>query len=258
MTEKLLARGDSVAATLRQPDALDGLLPTAGDRLWVGQLDVTDSDAVERVVEDAFGHFGTIDVLVNNAGYGTFGAVEELSRDQIHQAIATNLLRSIDVARAFIPHFRAQGGGRIIQISSAGGQTAYPGFSAYHAAKWGIEGFMEALAAEMAPFNIGVTIAQPGATATGFTAGRDDGVILDAYSDGPVGQTRRGIVDGAFPIPNDPGKIADAIIASALDGNPPMRLPLGIDTDADLRAAYRRRLDAHDAQRDTTVSVGLD
>ncbi|WP_326942382.1 SDR family oxidoreductase [Agreia sp. Leaf244] len=258
MTERLLDRGHSVAATLRRPEVLRDQFPDAKDRLWLAELDVTDSVAVERVVSEAFAHFGVIDVLVNNAGYGTFGAVEELTGEQIRRAIATNLVGSIDVAKAFIPRLRAQGHGRIIQVSSAGGQTAYPGFSAYHASKWGIEGFMEALAAEVAPFNIGVTLAQPGATPTGFTAGRDDGVILEPYDVGPVGDTRRGIANGAFPIPNDPAKIVDAIIDSALADNPPMRLPLGLDTDADLRAAYRRRLEAHDALQETALSVGLD
>lgn len=257
MTEKLLERGDNVAATLRRPEQLDDLAASAGDRLWRAQLDVTDEAAVSRVVDDAFAHFGEIDVLVSNAGYGTFGAVEGLTSEQIRRAINTNLLGSIDVIKAFIPHLRQQGHGRILQVSSAGGQTAYPGFSAYHASKWGIEGFCEAVAPELAPFGIGLTILQPGAAPTEFTPSRDDGVISDIYDSGPVGDVRRGITSGAFPMPNDAAKIVDQMIATGLSADAPLRLPLGIDTDRDLRAAYQQRLAAHDEQRATAVSVAL-
>jgi NAD(P)-dependent dehydrogenase (short-subunit alcohol dehydrogenase family) len=164
LTEQLLARGDRVAATLRRPEALDALKASAGDRLWLGRLDVTDLDQVRTTVDAAFAELGEIDVVVNNAGYGVFAAVEEASDEQVRRVIDTNLIGSIDVIRATLPHLRAQGHGRIVQVSTAGGQTTYPNFSYYHASKWGIEGFCETIAPEIAPFGIGMTIVEPGAT----------------------------------------------------------------------------------------------
>jgi NADP-dependent 3-hydroxy acid dehydrogenase YdfG len=135
LTEQLLGRSDRVAATLRQVDALDELQARHGDRLRLAALDVTDTAAVHRVVDRAFTDLGHIDVVVNNAGYGLFGAGEEVSDEQTRQEIATNLIGSIQVIRAALPHLRAQGGGRMLQVASEGGQIAYPNFSVYHATK---------------------------------------------------------------------------------------------------------------------------
>jgi short chain dehydrogenase len=137
LTEKLLARGDRVAATLRKVNALDDLKVQYGDDLWVASLDVTNAEAVRQIVDRAFVIMGRIDVVVNNAAYGLFGAAEEVSDDQIRHQIDTNLIGSIQVIRAALPHLRAQGGGRILQVSSEGGQIAYPNFSLYHTTKWG-------------------------------------------------------------------------------------------------------------------------
>lgn len=137
LTERLLARGDRVAATLRRPEALDGLRSGYGDRIWIARLDVTDTGQVHRVVDGAFEEFGPVDVVVNNAGYGVFASVEEASDEQIRRVIDTNLLGSINVIRAALPHLRAQGHGRILQVSTAGGQATYPNFSYYHASKRG-------------------------------------------------------------------------------------------------------------------------
>ena len=170
MTERLLARGDRVAATLRKVEALDDLKAQHGERLWVARLDVTDAAAVRRVMDQAFQDLGRIDVVVNNAAYGLVGAAEELTDDQVRLQIDTNLIGSIQVIRAALPHLRAQGGGRVLQVSSEGGQIAYPAFSLYHATKWGIEGFVEAVAQEVAPFGITFTLAEPGPTRTDFGA----------------------------------------------------------------------------------------
>jgi NAD(P)-dependent dehydrogenase (short-subunit alcohol dehydrogenase family) len=116
---------------------------------------------------------GRIDVIVSNAGYGLFGAAEEVTDAQVDRQIATNLTGSIALIRAALPHLRRQGGGRIVQVSSEGGQIAYPGFSLYHATEWGIEGFVEAVAQEVAPFGIRFILAEPGATATSFGAALD-------------------------------------------------------------------------------------
>ena len=255
LTEQLLAQGHRVAATLRQPDALADLRASAGDRLWVQQLDVTDAAAARRVVDAAFDALGTIDVVVNNAGYGAFASVEEASEEQIERVLDTNLLGSIHVIRAALPHLRAQGRGRIMQVSSAGGQTTYPNFSYYHASKWGIEGFCETVAQEVAPLGIGVTIVEPGATPTGFGAALDTAPAMAAYDATPAGDVRRAIASGDFPLDNDPAKIAAAMIASAQTSPAPLRLPLGRDTFQDIRASYVRRLEELDAHRELAFSV---
>jgi NAD(P)-dependent dehydrogenase (short-subunit alcohol dehydrogenase family) len=170
MTEQLLECGDRVAGTARKLEAVDDLKMRYGDQLWLASLDLTDTPAIHRVVNAAFAGFGRIDVIVNSAGYGLLGAVEELSDEQIIHQINTNLIGSIQVVRAALPHLRAQCGGRILQLSSMGGQTAFPGLSLYHTTKWAIEGFFESTAQDIAPFNIQTTLVEPGGARTGFFA----------------------------------------------------------------------------------------
>ncbi|RAS65902.1 short-subunit dehydrogenase [Lentzea atacamensis] len=255
LTEKALARGDRVAATLRRPEVLDDL---RSDRLWATRLDVTDTGQVRRVVDEAFAALGTIDVIVNNAGFGVFAAVEEATDEQIRQVIDTNLLGSIHVIRAALPHLRAQGHGRILQVSTAGGQTTYPNFSYYHASKWGVEGFCETVAREIEPFGIGLTIVEPGAAPTGFGDSLATAPITPEYDAGPAGDTRRALADGTFPLVNDPEKIADAMIDLVDRGATPLRLPLGLDTYQDVRASLVARLAEHDAHREAALSVVRD
>ena len=255
LTGRLLARGDRVAATLRRPEALDHLRAQYGNRLWTAELDVTDTDQVHRVVTEAFKELGPIDVVVNNAGYGVFASVEEATDEQIRRVIDTNLLGSIHVIRAALPHLRAQGRGRILQVSTAGGQTTYPNFSYYHASKWGIEGFCETAAQEIAPFGISLTIVEPGATPTGFGTSLDTAPTMPEYEHTPSGDVRRALADGTFELPNDPQKIADAIIELVDSGAAPLRLPLGSDTYDDVRASLVARLAEHDAQRAVALSV---
>ncbi|WP_434551577.1 SDR family NAD(P)-dependent oxidoreductase [Microlunatus sp. Y2014] len=169
--------------------------------------------------------------------------------------IDTDLLGSINVIRAALPHLRAQGHGRIIQISSAGGQTTYPNFSAYHAAKWGIEGFCQTVAMEVAPFGIDVTIVEPGATPTGFSAAVARGRIMPEYENTPAGQVRQAIDSGAFTFPNDAGKITAAIIDMVDAGRTPLRLPLGLDTYEDIHASLTARLAEHEQSKAVALSV---
>lgn len=258
LTEKLLQRGDQVAATVRQVSVLDELKAQYGDRLWVAALDLTDPAATRRVVDAAFAELGRLDVVVSNAGYGLFGAAEEVTDEQLRHQIDTNLVGSIQLIRAALPHLRAQGGGRIMQLSSAGGQTTYPNFSLYHATKWGIEGFAETVAKEVAPFNIGVTIVEPGATHTNFGGGLVSAPVLAAYEHTPAGDVRRGLFNGDFPIPGDADKVAQAILDSADQHPAPLRLALGPDTYADVRAALVARLEALDAQKDLALSTAAD
>jgi NAD(P)-dependent dehydrogenase (short-subunit alcohol dehydrogenase family) len=255
LTEQLLARGDRVAATLRRPDALDELRATAGEQLRTYPLDVTDGSQVREMVARAFAELGTIDVVVNNAAYALFAAVEEPSDEQIERIIDTNLMGSIRVIRAALPHLRAQAYGRIVQISTAGGQTTYPNFSYYHASKWGIEGFCETIATEIRPLGIELTIIEPGATPTGFSAAKETAPIMPEYDATPAGDVRRALGSGTFVLPNEAAKTAAAIIDAATETPARLRVPLGVDTYRDVRASYLARLQEHEAQRDRALSV---
>lgn len=260
LTEQLLARGSRVAATARRTETLDDLAARYGDQLWRGRLDVTDTATMREVVDRAFAALGRIDVVVSNAGYGLFGAPEELTDEQIDRQIATNLTGSIQLARAATPHLRRQGGGRFIQVASIGGQIAFPAMSLYHATKWGIEGFWESSAPELAPFGIGVTIVEPGMARTNFGGGSVLAAALPEYADGPSGQLHR-IAAGELPplpAPGDPVKIAAAIIASADQPEAPFRLTLGSDAYELATVALRDRLEALQAKRDLAYSTDAD
>ncbi|AEG92474.1 SDR family oxidoreductase [Ramlibacter tataouinensis] len=254
LAERLLERGDRVFATLRRAEALADLQRRHPDRLQVGVLDVTDGAAVPRVVDDAFRVFGRVDVVVSNAGFGLFGAAEELSDEQIAHQIDTNLVGSMRVIRAALPHLRGQGGGRVLQLSSEGGQTAYPGFSAYHASKWGIEGFIEAVAQEVAPFRIFFTIAQPGPTRTNFGASLVTAPAMPAYGASAVRQVRDGFADGSFPVRGDADRMAQAMIAAMDAGVAPARLTLGTAAYERIHTALTGRLAALEGQRDLALS----
>jgi len=258
LTEKLLARGDRVAATLRRMDALDDLKARYGDSLWMASLDLTDGDAIRRTVDRAFDELGLIDVVVNNAGYGLFGAAEELSDEQIRHQIDTNLLGSIQVIRAALPHLRAQGGGRVLQVSSEGGQVTYPNFSLYHATKWGIEGFVETVAKEVANFGISITIFEPGPTGTNFGAGLVRAPELSVYEATAVGDVRRALANGDFALTGDAAKMADAMLACADEENPPLRLAMGSTAYSGIRSALEARLVELEARKDLTLSMDVD
>lgn len=258
MTEQLLQRGDRVFATLRKTGALDDLNAVHGDRLQIASLDVTDAGAVSAVVADAFRTMGRIDVIVNNAAYGLFGAGEEVSDEQIRHQLDTNLLGSIQVIRAALPHLRAQRGGRILQVSSEGGQIAYPSFSLYHASKWGIEGYIESVAQEVAPFGIEFTIAEPGPAKTGFRAGLVRAPAMAAYTDTPAHDVRCAVESGRFVLRGDAIKMARAMIESTDRSPAPRRLVMGSTSYASIRAALQLRIDELDAQRDVALSTDAD
>ncbi|WP_328716235.1 SDR family oxidoreductase [Halomonas elongata] len=258
LTERLLERGDRVVATLRQPGVLDELLQRHGDRLHALTLDVTDTKAIRTVMQEAFERMGRIDVVVSNAGYGLFGAGEEVSDAQIERQIATNLTGSIQLIRAALPHLREQGGGRIVQVSSEGGQIAYPNFSLYHATKWGIEGFVESVAKEVAPFGIDCLIIEPGPTGTNFAAGLDHAHPLACYEDTPAGEVRRAVASGDFAIKGDAAKTVDAIIVAADAETPPFRLALGSTAYTSIRQALSERLRLLEEQKTVALAADLD
>jgi NAD(P)-dependent dehydrogenase (short-subunit alcohol dehydrogenase family) len=183
LATQLLDRGDTVVGTVRRPDAAADLALRYRDTFRCELLDVTDTQAIRQVVQRGFARLGRIDVVVSNADYGLFGAAEELSDEQIAHIISTNLTGSIQLIRAALPHLRAQRGGRIVQISSYGGQVAFAGNSLYHATKWGIEGFAESVAQEVASFGIGVTIVEPGGARTEFRYGSAAAIIASVDQD---------------------------------------------------------------------------
>ena len=258
LSELLLGRGDRVAATLRKPEALADLKAQYGEQLWVAPLDVTDTGAVRITLDRAFHDLGRIDVIVNNAGYALFGAAEEVTDEQIQTQLETNLVGSVQVIRAALPHLRAQGGGRILQVSSEGGQIAYPNFSLYHASKWGVEGFVEAVAQEVAPFGIEFTIVEPGPTGTNFGGSLVRPPPLAVYEDTPAGEVRRAVTSGSFPVTGDARKMAQIMIDSAGQRPAPKRLTLGSTAYASVRAALTQRLRALEAQQELALAADVD
>jgi NAD(P)-dependent dehydrogenase (short-subunit alcohol dehydrogenase family) len=244
ITQQLLEKGDRVIGTVREAGQNAELVEPYGDRYSPPVLDVTDTAALREVFSRAVTEFERIDVVISNAGYGLFGAAEELSDEQIDRMIATNLVGSIQLIRAALPHLRAQGGGRIIQISTYGGQVAFAGNSLYHATKWGIDGFAEAVAQEVAPFGIGVTIVEPGGARTEFRYGSAQVAdIMPAYDDTPAHSFLK-MLDPATGglAPGDPARMATAIIASVDQEPAPLRIMLGSQALESTRAALGTRL----------------
>jgi NAD(P)-dependent dehydrogenase (short-subunit alcohol dehydrogenase family) len=253
LVEQALARGDQVAATLRRPEQLDDLAARFGDRLWVRALDVTDTAQLRAVVAEAFATHERIDVVVSNAGSGVFATAEDLTNAQIDQMITTNLTGSIHLARAVLPHLRMQGGGLLMQMSSMGGQVAFPSFSLYHVTKWGIEGFFESLAAEVEPFGIRTTLIEPGMVRTGF---------FDAATRVPVSAPYRGGPADREPIPveempDSQENTVAAIIRAAESPNPPRRLVLGSDAWQLVTDTLRQRLADIEVQRDNAATADI-
>ncbi|SCB58432.1 Short-chain dehydrogenase [Rhizobium aethiopicum] len=255
MALQLLTQGHNVVAAIRRAGALTKLAQEYRERLDIVQLDLVEPESIASAVRDAFQRHERIEVIVSNAGYGLFGAAEELTTEEIDRQIATNLVGSIHLIRAALPLLRKQGGGRIVQVSSEGGQIAYPGFSLYHATKWGIEGFVEAVAQEVAPFGIDFIIAEPGPTGTNFGANLVRAKPIDAYDETPAGAVRRAITDGSFEIKGDAARTVAAIISAAESKTPPLRLALGSTAYSSISQALSARLSALEAQRGVTHSA---
>lgn len=258
LVERLLERGDQVVATLRQPGALDQLVERYPERLHVVKLDVTDVVAIRSSVKQAFEYSGRVDVVVSNAGYGLVGAAEEVTDAQIERQVATNLVGSIQFIRAVLPYLREQGGGRILQVSSEGGQIAYPNFSLYHATKWGIEGFVESVAKEVAPFGIDFVIVEPGPTVTNFRNGAVRADPMAVYDNTPAGEVRKAIASGSFVLKGDATKTANAMIDAADAKKPALRLALGSTAYASISKALTDRLAVLESQKQVALSVDRD
>ena len=256
LTTQLLAAGDRVIGTVRDTTKVKDLTDRYPDTFTAGTLEMTDSAAVRALVDGAFERAGRIDVVASNAGYGLFGAAEELTDTQVEDIIATNLTGSITLIRAALPHLRSQGSGRIIQISSYGGQVAFAGNSLYHATKWGIEGFCESLAQEVAPFGIGVTIVEPGGARTEFRYGSAHvATPLPAY-DGNPAHAFRSMLDPADGLaPGDPTRMATRIIESVDTAPAPLRLVLGSQALRATIDALRSRIDGFETQTELAAST---
>ncbi len=257
----LLERGDRVAGTARRPAELDDLRAEYGERLWTAELDLADSGAIRQVVDRAFAELGRIDVLINNAAYSVVGSVEECPEAMIRGIYDANLIGSILMIRAAMPHLRAQGGGRILQVSSSLGQFALPGISLYVSSKWAIEGFIEAFAMEVGSFGIEATIIEPGAIRTDFGASATLAPANPAYDGTPTGKFRDMVAslrDGetrASTAPGDPAKMARVMIDSVDQSPAPKRVVMGSDSYRYLTAAFRERSESLEAQKDLASST---
>jgi len=215
LAEKALRRGDKVVATLRKPGQLAELAALYKDTALVVPLDVTDQNSIDSAVERAIQHFGRIDVLVNNAGYGLAGGIEEATEAEFMPVFETNVFGLIRVTRAVLPHLRAQRSGHIVNLSSIAGLIGSPGWGYYNASKFAVNGFSEALAAEMAPLGVHVTIVEPGPFRTDFLgrSGVEAAARIPDY-DETAGKTRAYFHDQAGKQPGDPVKAVEAIIAA--------------------------------------------
>jgi NAD(P)-dependent dehydrogenase (short-subunit alcohol dehydrogenase family) len=238
-----LQRGDRVAGTARDPSTLDDLAAQYPETLLPLELDVTDREAAFAAVGRAHDHFGRLDVVVNNAGYGQFGMIEELSEQEARDQIETNLFGALWVTQAALPFLREQGSGHVLQVSSIGGISAFVGIGAYHASKWALEGFSQALAQEVAEFGIHVTLIEPGGFSTDWGgASARHAEPLDAYAAvHDVSRERR--ARGAA-VAGDPTASAAAVLEIVDAEEPPLRCFLGRAPLGIAEADYASRLES--------------
>lgn len=240
LTEAVLQSGDKVAATARNIAQLDDLAAQYGEQIFPVALDVTDYEAVYHAVAEVVAHFGRIDVLVNNAGFGIIGAAEAYTSDQVRSQLETNLYAPIEITRAVLPYMREQGGGRILQISSIGGRVGNAGLTMYQAAKFGLGGFTEALAKEVAPLGIFLTSVEPGGFRTDWAgASMTYAREIDDYE--LVNQRTALFKSGSFTPVGDPVKAAGVMVELASHPNPPVHLVLGSEAIGILKAADEAR-----------------
>jgi NAD(P)-dependent dehydrogenase (short-subunit alcohol dehydrogenase family) len=236
-----LERGDTVAATARDTSTLDDLAAQFGDRLLPLKLDVTDKDAVTAAVKDAHDRFGRLDVVVNNAGYGQFGMVEEISEQEARDQIETNVFGALWVTQAALPYLRAQGSGHILQVSSIGGISAFPNIGMYHASKWALEGMSQALAQEVADFGIKVTLIEPAGYSTDWSGSSARHATADPAYDG-VREKAQQLRARRQGTPGDPRATREAVLKVVDAENPPLRIFFGDGPLAIATKDYESRL----------------
>jgi NAD(P)-dependent dehydrogenase (short-subunit alcohol dehydrogenase family) len=236
-----LDRGDKVAATARDTATLTDLAEKCGDALLPIQLDVTDREADFAAVEQAHDHFGRLDVVVNNAGYGHFGFIEELSEQEARAQIETNVFGALWVTQAALPYLRAQRSGHILQVSSIGGITAFQNVGIYHASKWALEGFSQALAQEVEPFGIHVTLIEPGGFSTDWAGPSSKrSTPLPDYKE--VHEAAEKVRAQRTSKPGDPAASAAAVLKIVDAPKPPLRVFFGELPLSLAKADYESRL----------------
>lgn len=237
--EAALERGDKVAATARNVESLQELNEKYGDNVLTLALDVTNKTAVDRVVKQAHDHFGRLDVVINNAGYGQFGTMEEISEQEARDQLETNLLGALWVTQAALPYMREQGSGHIIQVSSIGGVNAFPYIGMYHASKWGLEGFSQALNQEVQPLGIKVTLVEPiGYTTDWAGPSAKFAKQLPAYDHvREANKARRG-----SSVRGNPEATGPVMLKLVDMEQPPLRLFLGKGANEMLHTEYEKRL----------------
>jgi NAD(P)-dependent dehydrogenase (short-subunit alcohol dehydrogenase family) len=257
LTEAVLASGDKVAATARNTEALNDLVQKYPDQIYLIKLDVTNYPEVHKAVASAIAHFGKIDVLVNNAGFGIIGAAEAFTDEQVRSQLETNLYAPIEVTRAVLPYMRKQRSGRILQISSVGGRVGNAGLSMYQAAKFGLGGFSEALAKEVASLGIFVTSVEPGGFRTDWAgASMSYADRIDGYD--AVNQRTDFFTSGKFVPMGDPDKAAKVMVDLAVHPNPPVHLVLGSEAIALLKQADANRTAEMEAWLPLSISTDHD
>nr|WP_291041620.1 SDR family oxidoreductase [Herbiconiux sp.] len=247
-----LERGDSVAATARDVSSLDDLVERFGDRVLPIALDVTDRAADFAAVDAAVERFGQLDVVVNNAGYGHFGFVEEVTEAEARAQLETNVFGALWITQAALPHLRAQGSGHIIQVSSIGGISAFPLVGIYHASKWALEGFSQSLAQEVAGFGIHVTLVEPGGFSTdwsGSSAATSEPLEAYAALHESVAEARK----TRNATPGDPAASAQAILRVVDAEEPPLRVFFGTAPLGIAKADYASRIETWEKWNDVSV-----
>jgi len=255
LAEEVLAAGHKLVGTARNRAQLDDLVERYGDQIHAVALDVTDARAAGEAVKAAVNAFGRLDVLVNNAGYGNIGSIEDTSLEDIRAQIETNLFGVINVTKAAIPLMRKQGSGHMIQFSSVGGRVGAIGRAPYSTAKWGVEGFSEVLAKEVGPLGIKVTIIEPGGFRTDFAGSSTRIREGRPEYDSTVGAAARFQRNYDGRQPGDPVRAAAAIIHIASLDEPPLRLLLGSDAVKSVEQADLARMEADRKWRDLSVST---
>ena len=231
-----LRLGHNVVATARAIERVADIAALAPGRVLPLALDVDRPETLGAAVDAVLDRFGRIDTLINNAGYGLVGALEETSAVEWQALFRTNLFGAVEMTRAVLPVMRAQGQGAIVNISSMGGQMSWAGFSTYSAAKFALEGLSEALADEVKAFGIQVMVVEPGAFRTDFAGGALRHMPINPAYDATVGETRKFAQGMDKTQPGDPQKAAKAVFEAPATANPPMRLALGNDAVDGIRA----------------------
>ncbi len=251
--EAALERGDRVVATARNASTLTDLVERYGDNVLALKLDVTDKAAVEAAITRAHEHFGRLDVVVNNAGYGLFGMVEEVSEADARAQLETNLFGALWVTQAALPIMREQRSGHIIQVSSIGGVNAFPMVGLYHASKWGLEGMSQALAQEVAGFGIHVTLVEP----TGFSTDWSGPSSVQSEQNPAYAEFREQVMEmrkQRLGTPGDPEATGPAILQVVDADEPPLRVFFGVGLLDQIKGEYAKRIENWERWDDVAVA----